>query len=240
MIETLSSHINALRKTLFTIVLILIAGFCLTFFYSDRIVHFLTEPVLPLIHEPFALFSPAEGFMIAIKISFWTSLLVTAPLWIIPLLQFFMPALHPHEKKAILPFILLSLIFLAGGLILAYEVTLPLTNLYFWEFNETMGQNFWSLKGYIDYALMLILAHAIGFEGIAALLILVHLNIIPYEFLVSKRRHAIVISLVIGALLTPPDILSQLFLALPLYLGFELTLLYGWFRGRRRIGVINT
>ncbi len=235
--ETLSSHIDALRKTVFSCVLILAVGFIIAFSFSDLIVHWMTEPVKPLIHQPFALFSPAEGFMIALKISLWASLLFTAPLWAIPLSLFFLPALHPHEKKAVIPFILLSLLFLALGIVLAYKVTLPLTNEYFWQFNETLGVNLWGLKAYTDYALMLILSHAIGFEGIAALIILVHTGIIPYEFLASKRRHALVISLILGALLTPPDVLSQLFLAVPLYLGYELTLLYGYFIQRKRRAV---
>lgn len=176
------------------------------------------------------LFSPAEGLITSLKISFYSALLLTAPIWIIPLLAFVLPALHTHEKKLLIPFLSTLILFLALGLWTALAFTLPFTNRYFLDYNQSLGTNLWGLSNYLDYTLTLIFSHGIGFELIGALFLLVHYRLIDLDFLRSKRRHVIVLSLIIGAILTPPDVLSQLFVAVPLYLGYELILLYGFLK----------
>ena len=183
--------------------------------------------------EGLYLFSPAEGLITALKISLWTALLFTAPIWIIPVFLFILPALHSHERRLILPFFLTLAIFMGLGIGMALKVTLPITNHYFLDYNREIGTNLWGLANYLDYTVTLIIAHGVGFELIGALFLLVHYQLIDLDFLRSKRRHVMVISLVLGAILTPPDILSQLLVALPLYLGYELILFYGSLRKRR-------
>lgn len=199
-----------------------------------------TKRVEHISNHSFHLFSPAEGFFVALKISLWAAFILTAPFWLIPVFLFIAPALHPQERRALVPGIMLLASFLLLGLFAAYKVTIPLTNQYFWDFNNHLGINLWGLSNYIDNAISLMIAHAIGFEGIAILLLLIHFNFIDVDFLKSKRRHAIVISLILGALLTPPDVLSQLLVALPLYLGYELTLFYGSLRKRRACATEST
>lgn len=267
-----SEHLNALRKTLFQISLIILIGFIISFSYSNEIIAYLSSPLkntrstlqaIPLkiveVHnygttpsffrgekiaphetkrieikeESLYLFSPAEGLIMALKISLWLGILFTAPLWLIPLIVFIMPALYAHERKIILPVLLTLASFMAAGILIALQLTLPLTNHYFLNYNQEIGTNLWGLANYIDYSLTLILAHGIGFELIAILLLLVHYRFIDLDFLKSKRRHVFVISLIVGAILTPPDIFSQLVLALPLYLGFELILIYGSLRKKK-------
>ena len=179
-----------------------------------------------------ALFSPASGLMIALKVSLWGGILLSSPFWLIPLIRFITPALYPAEKALLFPFVALSSLFMVGGALLAFYVTLPLTNSYFLSFNESIGMNLWGLENYLNYTLSLIAAHALGFEAAILLFFLVHLKLVSYEFLRSKRRHAIVASLVLGALLTPPDVLSQLLLALPLIGFYELALFWA-----RRISI---
>lgn len=183
--------------------------------------------------EGLYLFSPAEGLIMALKISLWTAILFTAPLWLIPLFWFISPALHAHERRFIIPFFLTLATFLGLGIWMALKLTLPITNQYFLTYNQDIGTNLWGLANYLDYTTTLILAHGVGFELIGALFLLVHYQILDLDFLRSKRRHVMVLSLIIGALLTPPDVLSQLLVAIPLYFGYELILLYGSLRKRR-------
>ena len=171
-------------------------------------------------------FGPIEGMLIALKVSFWTALVFSSPLWGFLLLRYLLPALHPAEKRALAPFLLLSALFIGGGLVLAYTVTIPLANAYLQAFNSSIGTNLWSLSNYLDYTLFLMLANAFAFELAVVALFLVHLGVLSAEFLAGKRRYAIVAAFILGAILTPPDVITQLMLAIPLILLYELTLLY--------------
>lgn len=178
------------------------------------------------------LLSPTEGMITGLKVSFWISLVGTSPVWLFFLLQFMGPALHTPEKRLLLPFTLLAYIFLSFGLLFAYFFTIPLANSYLESFNREIGINMWTLSSYIDFSITLFLANAFAFELAFFMILLVHFNIISSEMLIAKRRHMIVGAFVIGAILTPPDIFTQLALALPLIGLYELIVLYAMAKRR--------
>jgi len=172
------------------------------------------------------LLTPLEGISTAIKMSFWIGCTVSSPLWFFVLLQFIAPALKPAEKSLIWPFVLLSILFLAGGSGFAYAISIPLANAYFSAFNADLGFNLWSLSHYLDYTLFFLLAHALAFELALFGFFAVHLGLISDKTLLAKRPFAIVTAFILGALLTPPDVITQIALALPLIILYELLILY--------------
>lgn len=167
------------------------------------------------------LFSPLEGFRIAFWVSLVAGLLLTFPVWSLFCLGFLLPALTSNEKKSLLPFSLLSTLFIALGLYTAQKVTLPLMNETFFQFNHSLGHNLWSLESYLDYTLGVYFAHAVLFEMAFCLLFLVYLGWINKEHMQRFRKGAWLSAFILGALLTPPDILSQLIIALPLLVIYE-------------------
>lgn len=169
---------------------------------------------------------PLEGLLTSLKVSFWVGLVLSSPFWISFMIRFILPALYPKERRLVTPFLALSFLFLGIGCAFGYYITLPLANHYLRMFNQGIGVNFWSLSHYLDYTLSLILANALAFEIAVILLFLVQSGIVTAETLISKRRHVIVGAFVVGALLTPPDILTQFLLAIPLILLYEVILLY--------------
>lgn len=173
---------------------------------------------------------PLDGMMASIKMSFWVGLVGTSPLWLFFLLAFLAPAMRPNEKKILIPFLGLSFVFLALGFSFAYFLTIPFANYYLQLFNQAIGENFWSLSNYIDYTVTLLLANALAFECCVILLFLVHLGYVTARTMRKKRRHAIVLAFVLGAILTPPDVLTQLMLALPLMALYELIIIYAKIR----------
>jgi sec-independent protein translocase protein TatC len=177
---------------------------------------------------------PLEGINITFKVCFWLSLALTSPFWGWTLLQFIIPGLRQEEKVLILPFLIGSVFCLLGGVALANFVTLPMANVYLNAFNASIGQNAWSLGHYIDYTLVLFMGHAVAFELGLILFVLVHLGCISAEWLIGKRRYMIVLAFVLGAVLTPPDILTQVMLAVPLMILYELAILYGKSRALKK------
>lgn len=180
--------------------------------------------------QPLLLLSPMEGLSTAFKLSLWTGILGTSPLWLYLIFKFIAPALHRAEKLLVFPFFLLSFIFILLGLAFAYFVTLPCANQYLFNFNDQLGINRWSLALYMDYTTLLLLSNALAFEIFAIILLLVHYGLLKAHQMKSKRRHVIVAAFILGAILTPPDIISQLMLAVPLILLYEMTIIYSYFR----------
>lgn len=178
--------------------------------------------------------SPLEGMISIFKISFWSGIVLTSPLWIFFFIQFIYPALYQPERQILMPFIVVSLLFLLGGGSFAFFLTIPLANEYFSLFNQGIGENLWVLSQYVDYSIILILSNAFAFEFIALLFFAVHLGLISAKKMKEKRRHMIVAAFIIGAILTPPDVLTQLMLAIPLIIFYEVIILYALLREKFR------
>lgn len=177
---------------------------------------------------------PLDGFMAGLKTSFWVGLVGTSPIWLFFILQFLIPALQPNERRLLVPFLILSCLFLIFGLLFAFFITLPAANSYLQTFNQGIGINLWSIESYMSYTVTLLLANAFAFEMFVVLLCLVHFGILNAKGMISKRRHMIVAAFIIGALLTPPDVLTQLLLAFPLIGLYELAILYARFLEKKR------
>ena len=177
--------------------------------------------------------TPIEGMITSFKLSFWVGLVISSPFWIYFFIQFITPALNPGEKKLLLPFLGLALLFLVFGALFAYFVTIPIANEYLNAFNSEIAINLWSLASYVDYVITLLIANAFAFELAAILLMLVHFDLLSADQLTSKRRHMIVAAFILGAIFTPPDVLSQVMLALPLMGLYELIVLYAKYRKKQ-------
>lgn len=173
-----------------------------------------------------AILGPLDGLTMILKFSFWVGLVGTAPIWIFFVVKFITPALHKHERRMLLPWILLSLVFFGLGCSFAYLITIPFANYYLAQFNQGLGVDMWSIASYGDYTLFLMLANGLAFELCLAIFWLVHMGIVTAETLSTYRRYAIVVIFILAALLTPPDVITQLLLAVPLCGVYELAILY--------------
>lgn len=176
------------------------------------------------------LLSPIDGFAATLKICFWAGMVLSSPGWIYLLLKFAAPAFEQQEWRMVIPFVCFSLLFLALGIAFAYYITIPIALQYFEGFNANIGTNLWTLSHYLDFTLFLILSNGLAFELSLILFFLVHFSIINAQQLTSKRRYMIVLAFILGAVLTPPDVTTQLMLALPLIGLYELAILYAYLR----------
>lgn len=190
--------------------------------------------------HPLALLSPLEGMQTTLKICFWIGLAGSCPFWLCFIGRYLYPALHAGERKLLLPFFLLSVLFFGLGALFAYLITIPLSNEMLIAFNAEIGANLWSFSHYIDYTFLLMLANGLAFEIALLLFFCVHTGLLSAEGMKSKRRHMILAAFVIGALLTPPDVFTQFMLAGPLIGFYELSILYARFRERKQGVFIKT
>lgn len=176
------------------------------------------------------LLGPMEGVISSLKISLWVGLFLSSPFCSFFLLQFIFPALHRKEKLIALPFAAFSLLFLFLGAAFAYTVTIPFTNNMLSRYNESMGLNFWTVSNYVNYTFIMTLSSGIGFEIALILLFLVHYGKISESALRRFRPISYVGTFVLSAFLTPPDIFTQICLALPLMGIYEIAIIYAKIR----------
>ena len=178
------------------------------------------------IESPLLILGPADGLLLVMKASFWLSFALTAPFWGWFWVQFIMPGLRAGERSFAIPLLLASFVSLSLGIAFAYFITLPIANQYLLHFNHSIGQNAWTLTHYVNYALLLCTGHGVAGELALVLFLAVHFRLLTVASLIAKRRYMIVLAFVIGALLTPPDVFTQLLLAIPLIGLYESAILY--------------
>lgn len=188
-------------------------------------------PLPPPKHETaLILLSPLEGMTTTLKLCLWVSLVATSPLWLYFVALFISPAIKNDARKKLPLFLSLLLCFGAVGLVFAHKATIPIANRTLSAFNEGIGLDLWSLSHYFDYTVLLHLGHILVFEGAALLLFLVHLGMFSHKTLVAKRKHAYLVGFIIAAVITPPDIVTQIVLGIPIACLYELVILYSRLR----------
>ncbi len=180
------------------------------------------------------IFSPLEGMVATLKITLWSAIALTSPIWLYMILTFVAPALKRETSRLLPAFWLLATSLFFAGLSFAWSITIPWANHFLAAFNQDVGENLWGFSLYLDYTLTLLLATGLAFESASVLLFLVHFGKLTANHLKKKRRHAIVAIFIISAILTPPDVFTQILLAIPLMGLYEGVIFYALICARKQ------
>ncbi|MEL0042601.1 MAG: twin-arginine translocase subunit TatC [Candidatus Puniceispirillum sp.] len=171
-----------------------------------------------------------EGFFTQIKVGFFTALCITFPILSMQIWKFVAPGLYKNEQKAFLPFLIATpLLFMAGAAMVYYVVT-PMAWNFFVSFEMGSGDGALAIEleprisEYLSLMMRLIFAFGLAFELPVILLLLVRAGLVTHQGLAEKRKVAIVVAFVVAAILTPPDVISQLLLAIPIILLYEISI----------------
>ena len=176
-----------------------------------------------------------RAFVVATKIAFYGGLIVSSPFIFYFVAQFVFPALRMREKK----YVYGGLVFGAGlfllGVCFCYFLMMPLTLALSAQYAEWFGfkANQWRAEDYIGFVCKFMLGMGLGFEMPVVLLTLVKMGILNYRMLAGARRYVIVISFVLGAILTTPEVITQVLMAVPLLLLYEISIWIAWYWERR-------
>ncbi len=220
-------YLKELRKRLLQSVLItaiVFTGFAL---FANKIYFLLALPLLNHLPNGNGLIATAvpAPFLIPFKSALFAALLITVPYWIFQLWTFIVPALYRHEKKMIWLLLISSFILFYLGIVFAYFIVLPLVFKFFIYIAPQGVEVKPDISQYFSFIIKIFFAFGLSFELPIATIILVWSNITTVEKLAKKRPYVIVAAFIFGMLLTPPDIISQILLAIPIWLLFELGLL---------------
>lgn len=181
-------------------------------------------------------FSPAEGFILAFRVALYAALIISSPFWIYFMASFILPALHRRERQALLPWVGWSFLLFILGVLSTYYLLLPIALRASVAYSNLLGFEGldWRANEYISFVTHFIFGMGLGFQLPVVVLFLVKLGILTHTQLAKYRRHVIVLSFILGALLTTPEVITQVAMAVPLYLLYEICIWIAWYWERKR------
>ena len=230
------SHLTELRKRLINTLICLFVLFIVCYIFSDYIYGFLVEPYASAVknenlNRRLIFTALQETFLTYLKVSFFTAFFFTSPIILIQIWKFIAPGLYEHEKSAIMPYLVITpILFLLGGM-LVYYLIMPLAIKFFLSF-ESLGnvtnlpiQLEAKVNEYLSLVMKLIFAFGLSFQLPVVLSLLARIGLIDSIFLKERRKFVIVIIFACAAILTPPDPITQIGLAIPLLILYELSII---------------
>jgi len=211
-----SEHLEELRQRIFLVFGTILLLTCFSFVEVKSIVKILE---LPINNVKFFQVAPGEYFISTIKISFYTGVLFSSPFIISQLILFLLPGLTKKETKIVLPLLISSLILFGFGLIFSYYTLIPAALNFFLDYSEEVLEPFWSFDQYFEFILVLFYSTGLAFQIPILQILLGLLNIISPKQMLDAWRYVILLSTVLGAILTPStDPLTQLLLSIAILL----------------------
>jgi sec-independent protein translocase protein TatC len=176
-------------------------------------------------------FSPAEAFFVAFHVALYGALVISSPFWIYYIGGFILPAFKRRERNIVLSWMGWSVALAATGVLLTYFVLLPVALRASVKYSELLGfsASEWRADEYVNFVCKFLFGMAIGFQFPLVVLFLVKVGILTHKQLAHFRRHVIVLSLILGALLTTPEVVTQVAMAVPLYLLYESCIWIAWY-----------
>lgn len=236
-VMSLFEHLTELRQRLVISLVAVLVFFAIAMFFSSQLIIFLKQPlvaVLPKEANALHFTGPLDVFLTSIKVGFLTAIVAACPVWLYQFWRFIEPALYEKERKLILPFVLVSVLLFALGIAFSYYVILPLALEFLIGLGTEVGTPIITITDYVSMLMLMIFGFGFIFEAPLILVLLAILDLVSAKALIEARRYVIVGILVISAILTPPDPLSQIGMAVPLYLMYEIAILIIRFITRNR------
>jgi sec-independent protein translocase protein TatC len=215
-----TDHLDELRHRLIISVIGVGIGFAISYAFSQQILLLLQRPMPTRL----IFIAPTEAFFVNLKVALYAGVFLSIPLILFQAWKFVAPGLYEHERRYSYPFLLISTILFLIGATFAYLVILPIAL----HFLIAQGGELWepniTLSNYLAFCMRLLLAAGLIFEFPVLMYFLAKVGVVTPEFLVKNRKYAVLVAFVISAILTPPDVFSQILLAIPLFLLFEISI----------------
>jgi sec-independent protein translocase protein TatC len=222
--HTLFEHLLELRTRLLHAVLGVLVVFCSLIYFAQDIYQYVAKPLLAVMPEGTQMIATdvASPFFTPFKLTIVLSIFIAMPYILYQLWSFIAPGLYKHEKRLMVPLMLGSTLLFYGGIAFAYYVVFPVAFAFFSSVAPDGVTIATDISSYLDFVLKLFFAFGAAFEIPIAIILLCWTGVTTPASLRTKRPYIVVGAFVVGMLLTPPDIISQTMLALPMLLLFEL------------------
>ncbi|HWD36212.1 MAG TPA: twin-arginine translocase subunit TatC [Casimicrobiaceae bacterium] len=229
--ESFLSHLIELRTRLMRSIIAVVVVLVVLFPFAKDIYAVLAEPLLRVLPQGATMIATdvTGTFLVPLKVTLMAAFLIALPYVLYQAWAFVAPGLYQHEKKLALPVLVSSVLFFAIGMCFAYFVVFPVAFGFFAGYTPAGVQMMTDIDKYLSFVLTMFIAFGITFETPVVVVVLVRMRVVTVEKLRSFRPYVIVGAFVVGAIFTPPDVISQSLLAVPLWLLYELGLVLARF-----------
>lgn len=227
---TIMQHFAELRRRILWVVAFFVAAFVGGWFVAPFVQGFLTAPLLGVWRDAQLLYTGiTDGLMIQLSIAFLVAIMITTPFALYQVWRYVAPGLHKNEKKFVVSIFVFSPLLFVAGVAFAFYLLFPFVFRFFIELNESApvpAVIMPAVRDYIGFAIGLLKVFGIAFQLPLVLVLLNRAGVLPRERVIAMRRYAIIFIVIAAAVLTPPDIVSQILLAVPMLALFELSILF--------------
>ena len=231
-----TGHLEELRKRLITCFIAVGIGFLISYGFKEQLFKILTRPLISVMNEGDQLIFTGlpEAFFTYLKVALLSGIMLAAPVIIYQFWIFVAPGLYKKERRILFPIIFLSSFFFVGGALFGYFIVFPFGFKFFLGFATETIRPLPSMREYLSFSSKLLLAFGLAFELPLVITFLAKLGLVSVDFLKKNRKYAILLFFVGAAILTPPDVVTQVMLAMPLMALYELSILGARLFGRKQ------
>lgn len=227
---TLVQHFSELRRRILWCLLIFVIAFCAGLFFAPYMQDFLTQPLLSVWPNATLLYSGlADGMMIQLSLALMFALIVILPVVLWHVWAYVAPGLHENERRFIWPILVMSPVLFVLGAAFAFWVLFPMAFKFFVELNQVApvpAVLMPAVRDYLGFAIGMLRVFGVAFQLPLVMVLLNRIGVLSRSRVIKMRRYAIVVIVVVAAVLTPPDVISQVLLALPMWLLFEASVFF--------------
>jgi len=234
--EGFISHLIELRNRLLRSIIVFLVAFFGIFPFANKLYTLLAAPLLAKLPAGGQMIATAvtTPFFIPMKVAMLAAFIVTLPHTLYQIWAFIAPGLYKHERRLIAPLVVASSLLFLTGMAFAYFVVFPVVFGFITSVAPQGVAVMTDIGNYLDFVMTLFMAFGVAFEVPIAVVLLVYLDMVKIQTLREIRSYVIVGAFVLGAIFTPPDVISQCMLAVPLWLLYELGIIAaGFFRARK-------
>jgi len=221
-----SGHLEELRRRLIVCFIAVGTGFVLSYGFKEKLFQILTRPLIGVMKTGDKLIFTGlpEAFFTYLKVAFLSGIILATPIIFYEFWMFVAPGLYDKEKRLMLPIVFLSTLFFLGGSFFGYFIVFPYGFKFFLGFASEIIRPLPSMREYLSFASKLLLAFGVVFELPLVITFLAKLGIVSVSFLKKNRKYAVLLFFVGAAILTPPDVVTQIMMALPLMVLYEISI----------------
>ncbi len=233
--QPFTAHLEELRKRLITCFIAVGIGFVASYAFKEELFYILVAPLQSAMKSGDTLIYThlPEAFFTFLKTALIAGIMLASPVIFYQFWMFMAPGLYDREKRLLVPILFLSTFFFTGGALFGYFIVFPVGFKFFLSFATETIRPMPSMREYLSFAAKLLLAFGIVFELPLVITFLAKLGVVSVDFLKRYRKYAILLFFVGAAMLTPPDVVTQIMMALPLMILYEISILGARIFGRK-------
>lgn len=222
-----TAHLAELRTRLIRCFVAVGIGFLISYGFKEKLFEILTRPLIQVMNEGETLIFTGipEAFFTFLKVSLLAGILLAIPVIMFEFWMFVAPGLYKNERKIMLPIVIVSSFFFVGGALFGYFIVFPFGFQFLLGFATETLRPMPSMKEYLSFSAKLLLAFGFVFELPLVITFLARIGLVTVDFLKKNRKYALLIFFIISAILTPPDVVTQIMMSIPLIILYEISII---------------